>query len=256
MLMFSLAITCYHVQFTLIHGPNIPGSYAILFFATSDFTFITRNIHNWVSFSLWPSNFFLSGASSSSLLFPSSISDTFRSGRLIFWCHIFLSFHVVHEVLRANILGWLSIPPSSRSHFVRTLHYDQSVLCGYNMAHSFIGLCKPLHHNKAVTHEGDLYHIGQIFGKPAKIQGTNWEYECTQLKNLESKEIRKQGLKSITRRPGSLSQSHGPWSRWCCQEKLQIQEWVCLTDICTKQQERILILNQSSGDNFLTVGTF
>ena len=31
-----------HVQFTLIHGPNIPGSYAILFFTASDFTFTTR----------------------------------------------------------------------------------------------------------------------------------------------------------------------------------------------------------------------
>ena len=29
-----------HVQFTLIHGPNIPGSYAVLFFTTSDFTLI------------------------------------------------------------------------------------------------------------------------------------------------------------------------------------------------------------------------
>ena len=26
----------------------------------------------------------------------------------------------------------------------------------YSMAHSFIELCKPLHHDKAVTHEGDL----------------------------------------------------------------------------------------------------
>ena len=32
--------------FTLIHGPNIPGSYAMLFFAASDFTFTTRHIHS------------------------------------------------------------------------------------------------------------------------------------------------------------------------------------------------------------------
>ena len=36
------------IQFTLIHGPNIQGSYALLFFATSDFTFITRHSHYWV----------------------------------------------------------------------------------------------------------------------------------------------------------------------------------------------------------------
>ena len=35
-----------HVQFTLIHGPNFRGSYAILFFTASDFAFITRHIHN------------------------------------------------------------------------------------------------------------------------------------------------------------------------------------------------------------------
>ena len=41
-----------HVQFTLIHGPNIPGSYAILFFTASDFIFTTRHIHNCVLFLL------------------------------------------------------------------------------------------------------------------------------------------------------------------------------------------------------------
>ena len=69
------------IQFTLIQGPNIPSSYAILFFAASHFTFITRHIHNW-SFPLWASHFILSGAVSSSPLFsPGSILDTF----LQFW---------------------------------------------------------------------------------------------------------------------------------------------------------------------------
>ena len=35
-----------HFQFTLIHGSNISGSYAILFFTASDFTFTTRHIHS------------------------------------------------------------------------------------------------------------------------------------------------------------------------------------------------------------------
>ena len=30
-----------HIQFTLIHGPNIQGSYAALFYTALDFTFIT-----------------------------------------------------------------------------------------------------------------------------------------------------------------------------------------------------------------------
>ena len=46
-----------HIQFILIHGPNIPGSYATLFFTASDFTFTTSHIHNWVSFPLWSSCF-------------------------------------------------------------------------------------------------------------------------------------------------------------------------------------------------------
>ena len=50
MLMFS---SCHlHFQFTLIHGPNLPGSYAMLFFTTSDFTSITSHIHIGVVFTL------------------------------------------------------------------------------------------------------------------------------------------------------------------------------------------------------------
>ena len=37
-------------QFALIHGPIIPGFYAILLFKASDFTSITSHIHNWVLF--------------------------------------------------------------------------------------------------------------------------------------------------------------------------------------------------------------
>ena len=61
----------------------IPGTYAILFFTASGFTFITRHIHSWASFLLWPSHFILSGAVSNCLLlFPSSILDIFWPGEL------------------------------------------------------------------------------------------------------------------------------------------------------------------------------
>ena len=118
------------IQISLIHGPNIPGSYALLFFAASDFTFIIRHFHIWASFLLWPSCFLLSGAISSySLLFPSSILDTFWSGGHIFQYQLFfLSFCTVHEVLTASTLGWFANPFSSGSHFVRTLCYDLSIL--------------------------------------------------------------------------------------------------------------------------------
>ena len=47
MLMFTLFLFD-HFQFTLVYGPNIPGSYAVFVFTASDFTFITTHTHNWV----------------------------------------------------------------------------------------------------------------------------------------------------------------------------------------------------------------
>ena len=40
----SCHLLFHHFQFTMIHGPNIPGSYAILFFIALDFTSITNHI--------------------------------------------------------------------------------------------------------------------------------------------------------------------------------------------------------------------
>ena len=56
----------------------------------------------------------------------------------------------------ASILGWLAIPSSSGSCFARTLHYDLSRVALHDMAHIFIELCKLLHHDKAVIHEGTI----------------------------------------------------------------------------------------------------
>ena len=77
-------------EFTLIHGPNIPDSYAILFFTTLGFTFITSHIHNWVLFLLWLHFFPFSGAISP--LFSSSILGTYLPGEFIFPCPIWSAF--------------------------------------------------------------------------------------------------------------------------------------------------------------------
>ena len=67
----------------------------------------------------------------------------------------FCLFFTVHGVLVARILEWVAISSSSRPQFVRTVHYDPSVLGSPAwLAHSFIELCKPLHHDKAVIHDG------------------------------------------------------------------------------------------------------
>ena len=126
--MFTLVISCFdYFQFTLIHGPNIPGSYAV-FFTASDLTSITNHIHNWVLFLLWLCLFILSGVISP--LFSSSILGTYQTGEFIFECPVFLPFHTVHGVLKARILKWFALPFSSGPRFVRTLHHDLSVLGG------------------------------------------------------------------------------------------------------------------------------
>ena len=60
MSMFTLAISFDHFQFALIHGPDIPGSYAILLFTASDLASITSHIQKWVLFLLWLHPFVLS----------------------------------------------------------------------------------------------------------------------------------------------------------------------------------------------------
>ena len=44
--------------------------------------------------------------------------------------HIFLPFYTLHGILKARMLKWFAIPFSNGPCFVRTLHYDQSVLGG------------------------------------------------------------------------------------------------------------------------------
>ena len=145
-----------HVLFTLIHGPTIPGSYAILFFTASDCTFTTRHIHSWASFPIWPSLFILSGAISNCLpLFLSSILDSFQPEGLIFWCYVFWSFHAVHGVLKARMLEWFAVPSSSGARFCQNSSYDPSVLGGlHGIAHSFTESPKPLYHNKPDSRRG------------------------------------------------------------------------------------------------------
>ena len=153
-----------YIQFTFIHGPDIPGSYEIFFCIASDFTVTTRHIHKWVLFLCWPSSFILSGAiSNCPLLFPSSTSDTFQPGGIIFWCHIFLPFHTVLGFLVARIwngLSFLSLVDHVLSELFTRTHLSSLALC--SMADSFIELPKPLHHDKTVIHDGDFWH-DQIF---------------------------------------------------------------------------------------------
>ena len=95
------------MESSVIHGPNIPGPYAILVFTALDFHHQTHG-----QSPLWPRLFILSGAvSNCPPLFPKSILDTFQPGGSssgVFW-----PFHAVHGVSAARILKRLAIPSSS-----------------------------------------------------------------------------------------------------------------------------------------------
>ena len=86
MLIFTHLLLLDHVPFTLIHGPNISGSYAVLFFTTIRLYVNTSHIHNWASFLLYPGFFIL--FVTIYLLFSSSILDGCWSGG----AHILVSY--------------------------------------------------------------------------------------------------------------------------------------------------------------------
>ena len=158
MLMFPRHLLLSHVKPTSIHGPNMLDSYAILSFKASAFTFTTRHIHSWVSFPVWPSLFILSGSiSSHPSHFFSSMLEKHDKNPLGFicQCHIFLPFHTVCEVLEERILEWFAIPFSNGPLFVNSDYPSWVALQG--IVYSFIKLYKPLHHNKAVIHEGNIW---------------------------------------------------------------------------------------------------
>ena len=112
----------------LIHGPNIPGSYAILLFTASNLASFTSPIHKWALFLLWLHPFILSGVISS--LISSSILDTYWPGEFLFQYPIILPFHTVYGILKARILKWFAITFSNGPHSVRPLHHDPPIFGG------------------------------------------------------------------------------------------------------------------------------
>ena len=107
----SFNIFCFF--YSWIHQPNIPGSYAILFFIASDFTSISSHIHNWILFLLWLYLFILSRVIFP--LFSGSILGTSHPGEFIFQCPIFLPFHTLHGFSRQEYWSDLSFPLQSTS---------------------------------------------------------------------------------------------------------------------------------------------
>ena len=106
----------YHVQLIFIHGPKLPGSYAILFFTASDCTF-WHQPHPQLSFPLWPRQFILIDAISNCPLFSlSNILNILQPGGAhLPASYYFFPFHTIHGILQARILGGLAISLSKTS---------------------------------------------------------------------------------------------------------------------------------------------
>jgi len=123
-----------HFQLALIHGPDIPGSYAVLLFIALDLASITSHIHSWVLFLLWLHSFILSGVIS--LLISSSVLGTYWPGEFLFQYPLILPFHTVHGVLKARILKWFAIPfsrgPRSSNSALVTCSLFQPLECLWN----------------------------------------------------------------------------------------------------------------------------
>ena len=88
-------------------------------------------------------------------LHPTTAFQSILLFHLIFPCHIFLPFHAVHGVPVTRILSGLPFPPLV-GHillevFIMTCPYWVAL---HGMSHSFVELCKPLHHDKVVIREG------------------------------------------------------------------------------------------------------
>ena len=102
MSMFTLAISYWLLQFTLIHGPNIPDSYSVRIY-------YHHQSHPQLGvFLLCHHLFILSGVISP--LISHILLGTYHPGEFIFQCPIFLPFHTVHGFLKAIMLKWLPFP--------------------------------------------------------------------------------------------------------------------------------------------------
>ena len=137
MSMFTHHLLFDHFQNTLIHGPNIPGFYAILLFIASDFTSISSHIHNWVLFLIWLHLFILSEVISPWI--SSSILGIYWPREFIFQCPIFLAFNTVHGVQRKEY--WSGLPFASPVDYILSELSTMTCLSWvalHGMAHSFI----------------------------------------------------------------------------------------------------------------------
>ena len=153
---------------------------------------------------------------------------------LIFWCHIFLPFHIVHGTLQARILEWFAMPSFSGSCFVITLHYDLSVLDGpgqhVSRLHSYTNPSLP-----SVIHEGE-----SSFRFTEKFRGRCWDFLYIPCIHTISSNILRFTAKLSTR-------YRFPYSPWPCIVSLiiNISHWISTLVATDKPYWQIIITKRS-----------
>ena len=116
----------------------------ILFFTVSDFTFITRHNHSCASFLLWPSLLILYGAIS--LLFPSSILDTYQAGGSSSIVISFCLFILFMGFFRQEYWSTLPFPLQRTTFCQNSPPWPVSDVALHSMVHSFLELHKAVIH--------------------------------------------------------------------------------------------------------------
>ena len=158
MSIFTLAISCL-IMSNLPWFMDLTFQVPMQYCSLQQQTFTTRHIHNWASFLLWPSaSFFLDllviALCSSPVEHWTSYNPRGSSSSVIYFAFSYCSWGshdentgvVCHSLLQWTFCQNFSLWP---------------ILGG--LAHSFIELCQPLHHNKAIIHEGHpkRRHLGK-----------------------------------------------------------------------------------------------
>ena len=161
-----------HVQFTLIHGPNIPGSYVILFFTASDLLsppdLSTTECH----FCFDPAaSFFLKVLVIAFYSFqvtywtPSHLGGS-SSGVISFFL-LYCSWGSHGKKNSSGLPFLLPVDHILPKLFIIT-HLSWVALQG--MSHSFIELQKPHYHDKTMIHEGALLPYEIIYSQVPDIK--------------------------------------------------------------------------------------
>ena len=157
------------IQFTLIHGPNIPGFYAILLFTALNFTLPPDTSTAGCHFCFGPAtSFFLELLVLTIALHFSPVAYWTPSNLggspfgVIYFCLsiLFTGFsHKNTRVFCSSLLKWTTF-----------CHCDPSVLGSpAQHPHSFVELQKPFFHDNTVIHEGEaLYTDHLIYSLPSQ----------------------------------------------------------------------------------------